>query len=176
MSNPKLLTRRTALMAALLMATTAAQTQTPSRYVVEIVVFRSSSQTGTAPASDTVKLAGENDIETTSVASRRLGAAANRLRATAGYKILAHTAWSQGPAGWNSRRGVAAASVGLAKAGLSGKVILERGQYLHLGVDLTLEEGGKRFHLSELRRVKVNETQYFDHPAIGVLAVVTPAT
>jgi len=39
---------------------------------------------------------------------------------------------------------------------------------LHLG-----DEHG--WSLSELRKVKFNERNYFDHPAFGVIAIVSPA-
>ncbi len=51
---------------------------------------------------------------------------------------------------------------------------LERGQYLHLGMNLTLTGQGGTWRMNELRRVKFNERQYFDHPAFGVIALVSP--
>ena len=61
------------------------------------------------------------------------------------------------------------------RSGLSGTVILERGQYLHLGFDLRVTEGSRSWVVNEVRRVKTNERQYFDHPAVGIIALVTPA-
>ena len=57
-------------------------------------------------------------------------------RGPAGIAVLAHTAWTQPPAGWNSRRGVSLSQLGVNVPGLSGNVVLERGQFLHLGFDL----------------------------------------
>ena len=33
--------------------------------------------------------------------------------------------------------------------------------------------GGRRYRISEVRRVKADEIQYFDHPSVGVIAVVS---
>ena len=69
--------------------------------------------------------------------------------------------------------------------GLSGLVTLERGTYLHLGMSLSYTPAnppsglgaapGTAFMLEENRRVRLNERHFYDHPAFGVIAVVTPA-
>jgi hypothetical protein len=157
----------------LLASATAIPQQAGARYTVEIVVFRNGGQAAATTAETQSALSSTDDVEPTTVATRKLGGAASRLRAAGGMRVLAHTAWSQGATGWNSRRGVTASRLGIAGSGIGGKVILERGQYLHLGVDLTVEDGGHRYRINEVRRVKPDEIQYFDHPALGVIAVVT---
>jgi hypothetical protein len=69
--------------------------------------------------------------------------------------------------------------------GLTGTIYLERGSYLHLGVSLNYQTSnppaglaatpGTVFNLNESRRVKFFERNYYDHPAFGVIALVTPA-
>jgi hypothetical protein len=168
------MTRHLGLAALLLLASAAAvPQQAVTRYNVEIVVFRTASLVGALPDTAPREVVGSDAVESTAVTTRKLGSAANRLRNAGGYRILAHTAWAQAPTGWNSRRGLSAAQLGIERAGITGKVFLERGEYLNLRIDLTVEDAGRRYHLSEVRRVKANETQYFDHPAIGVLAMVT---
>ena len=160
----------------LLSATPAAlpQQSLPARYEVEILVFR---MDGELPLAPPESLRTEPDaVQATPVAQRRLADAAGRLRAAGGFRIIAHTAWTQAPAAWNSRRGVPVSTLGLEGSGLTGTVILERGQYLHLGFDLRYGEGSNGVLLNEVRRVKINERQYFDHPAVGIIALVTPAT
>ncbi len=172
---------RQGMVALLLLASAAAvPQQAVTRYTVEIVVFRTASQTGALPDSAPRELAGDDEVETTIVATRKLTSAASRLRKTGGFRVLAHTAWTQAPAGCAGAdcrtlsRGVSAAHLGLARSAISGEVILKRGaQSLHLGVDLTVDDGGRRYHISEVRPVKANDIQYFDHPAVGVIAVVT---
>jgi ATP-binding cassette subfamily C protein len=58
-------------------------------------------------------------------------------------------------------------------AGLHGTIFLEHGQYLHLGFDLQLGSGPS-WSLRELRKIRYNEKNYFDHPGFGVIAIVSP--
>ena len=108
----------------------------------------------------------------------------NRLRASGTYVPLAHAAWSQTASSWGTRAGFAVQRLGLNVQGLSGTVFLERGQFLHLGMSLTYAMPSPPpglgaapdtpFTLSESRRVRFYERSYFDHPAFGVIALVTP--
>lgn len=149
-----------------------ALTQQPTAYTVEIVVFRT---VGASPPNEVAASAsGGADMTSSPASSQRLADVANRLRASGSYRVVGQASWTQAPAPWNSRRGVPASQVGLG-GGLSGTVILERGQYLHLGFDLKYTEGDRTWVLNEVRRVRPNERQYFDHPALGVIAIVTPA-
>ncbi len=171
--------RRLLLATLLSLCTGSALPQSPASYTVEIVVFRNGSDAAALPAAGTPAAtalpAAGGDVEATPVAASKLVGATAKLRnRTSGFRVLAHAAWTQAPAGWNSRRGVSATQLGL--AGISGKVILERGQYLHFGVDLTIEDGGKRYHIDEVRQVKPNQIHYLDHPSVGVLAIVTATT
>jgi hypothetical protein len=143
----------------------------PARYEIEVLIFRNGELSThlLTPAAPDASMQGEP------VAPKRLLDAATRLRAAKGFSVLAHGAWTQAPAAWNSRRGVVADQIGLSAAGLSGTVILERGQYLHLGFDLRYREGDREVTLNEVRRVRVNERNYFDHAGVGVIAIVTAA-
>jgi len=108
----------------------------------------------------------------------------SKLRASAGYAPLAHVAWSQTASAWGSRAGFALQRLGIDVPGMTGTVVLERGQYLHLGMTLAYAPAnppaglgapaGTTFTLNEGRRVRFNERTYFDHPAFGVIALVTP--
>jgi hypothetical protein len=101
----------------------------------------------------------------------RVAAAMNR----GGYRLLWHQAWVQ-PA----LRGEAPSLDELAKlhggavaAGLQGGISLTAGRFLHLGVDLQLRSDERlEAELRQSRRVRLGVEQYFDHPAIGVIAVV----
>jgi hypothetical protein len=161
--------RRLLMILALLGMAGQALPQTPG-YTVEIVVFRNGGVVAAQDAGAPWPGLSGDDVEAVSVASRRLGGSVARLNAK-GLRVLAQGAWKQEPTAFRSRRGVSAARLG--SAGIAGKVILERGERLHLGVDLVVEDGGKRYRLNEVRQVKTDEINYFDHPAIGVLAIVT---
>jgi len=109
----------------------------------------------------------------------------NRLRASGTYLPVAHVAWSQTASSWGTRAGFPVDKLGIAVPGLSGSVLLERGQFLHLGMSLTYvvptppaslgAAPGTAFTLNESRRVRFYERNYYDHPAFGVIALVTPA-
>jgi hypothetical protein len=163
--------RRLALAALLSCLALPALPQASGGYTVEIVVFRNGGEAAALPDSGARPVITGDDVSATTVSARKLGGAVSRLNG-AGKRVIAHSAWRQGAASVRSRRGVSAAQLGL--NGITGKVILERGTFLLLGIDLVVEDGGKRYRLQELRQqAKVNELQYFDHPAFGVLALVS---
>jgi len=105
--------------------------------------------------------------------SYQLGGMASRLRASGQYRIVAHAAWLQTATPWGRHLGIDLADLGIHAPDLSGAVYLERGTLLHFGIDLKLGPAPV-YHLSELRRIKFNEKHYFDHPAFGAIAIVSP--
>ena len=167
-------------------------------YNVEIIVFRAAGALG--GAEDWSAEAGARSIAGDESASGsaqvghfvaalpqslwQLGELENRLRASGSYVPVAHTAWSQTASAWGTRAGFALAKLGISVPGLSGNVFLERGQFLHLGMTLTYAMAAPPpglgaapdtpFTINESRRVRFYERNYFDHPAFGVIALVTP--
>ena len=104
----------------------------------------------------------------------QLGGLAARLRTGGTWQVLAHAGWIQTATDWPKHAGLELSDVGLAAPDLHGSIYLERGQqYLHLGVDLQLGSN-PTWSLRELRKVKFNEKNYFDHPGFGVIAIVSP--
>jgi hypothetical protein len=173
--------RRLALTMLLLASTAAVPQGAGTRYTVEILVFRNSGQTSPLPADTPLQTDTDDGVDATVAGVRRLSSAASRLKA-GGIKVLAHTAWTQSPASCgglacrNAVRGVPVVQVGMARTGVTGKAGVQRGSAgMYLGVDLTFDDAGRRYHILESRLVKVDQPQYFDHPAIGVLAVFTAA-
>lgn len=170
MTQPTGIARRLLLAAALTCLAVPALPQTSGNYVVEILVFRNGESAGAlGESASRARIAGD-DVPATTVTSRKLGGSVTRLN-NRNLRVLGHAAWKQAPSGWKSRRGVSTSLLGL--SGMDGKVILERGEFLHLGIDMVVEDGGKRYRLNEVRQVKLDEIQYFDHPAIGVIAIVS---
>lgn len=149
--------------------------QSSSLYTVEIIVFRNTGNAGALPPNAVLPTVLDDGIEITPVTPAKLNTAARKLDSSGEFKVLARAAWTQGPTVYNSRIGVSAAQLGLAN-GIFGKICLEKGTYLNLRLDLTVEDGGQRYQLSEVRPVKPNEINYFDHPAVGVLAIVSAAS
>ena len=168
-------------------------------YNIEIIVFRVAAALG--GAEDWSAEAGARSVagdESASGSSQvghfvaalppavwQLGELENRLRSSGTYVPVAHTAWSQTASAWGTRAGFPLQKLGISVPGLTGNVFLERGQFLHLGMTLTYAMTAPPaglgaapdtpFTINESRRVRFYERNYFDNPAFGVIALVTPA-
>ncbi|MEA3179229.1 MAG: hypothetical protein QOI59_2752 [Gammaproteobacteria bacterium] len=168
-------------------------------YHIEIIVFRANGAQGggenwsaEAGANNTV---GEETSSGSSQVGHFISALAadqfqlsdieTKLRSSGAYVPVAHVAWAQTASAWGTKAGFPLQKLGVDVPGLNGTVYLERGQYLHLGMALSyaiasppagLGAGpGTAFALNENRRVRFYERNYYDHPAFGVIALVTPA-
>jgi hypothetical protein len=167
-------------------------------YNVEIIVFRAAGELGGAEdwgaEAGARNIAGEESTSDSLQMGRfvaalppavwQLNELENRLRTSGTYVPVAHAAWSQTASSWGTRAGFSVQRLGISAPGLTGTVFLERGQFLHLGMSLTYAmpspppglgaAPGTSFTINESRRVKFYERNYFDHPAFGVIALVTP--
>jgi hypothetical protein len=168
-------------------------------YNIELVIFRAATALGggenwSAEGSGRSLTSGEESTSGGGQIGRfvralpesqfQLNDIANKLRSTGVYVPVAHVAWSQTPSAWGTRTGLPVERLGLNVAGLTGSVSLERGQYLHLGMTLSYAmpnppagigaAPGTPLILNESRRIRFYERNYFDHPAFGVIALVTP--
>jgi hypothetical protein len=163
-------------------------------YNIEVIVFRATggpaaAEDWTAPVPRPPRAAESGGdaaggaavvgrfVGTTSEAQLQLTDLRTRLAASGAYQPLAHAGWSQTASSWGSRAGFTLQRLGISVPGLSGMFYLERGSFLHLGVSLKYApaSGGPTYELAELRRVRAYDKNYYDHPAYGVVAVVTPA-
>src|SRR5215468_6600431 len=169
-----------------------------SVYNIEIIVFRATNALGGAEdwsaEAGARNIAGEESASGAATVGHfvaplppsmwQLGELENRLRASGVYVPVAHTAWSQTASSWGTRAGFSVQKLGIEVPGLSGSVFLERGQWLHLGMALTYAMPSPPqglgaapdtpFTINESRRVRFYERNYFDHPAFGVIALVSP--
>ncbi|HXW74327.1 MAG TPA: CsiV family protein [Steroidobacteraceae bacterium] len=168
-------------------------------YNIEIIVFRASGALGAAEdwsaEAGARSIAGDESASGSSQVGHfvaalppsvwQLDELESRLRASGTYVPVAHTAWSQTASAWGTRAGFPLQKLGISVPGLSGNVFLERGQFLHLGMTLSYAMAAPPpglgaapdtpFTINESRRVHFYERNYFDHPAFGVIALVTPA-
>lgn len=168
-------------------------------YNIEIIVFRPTSVIGGAEnwsaEAGTRSIAGDESAGGSSEVGHFVAAIPptawqltdleNRLRSSGAYVPIAHAAWSQTASSWGTRAGFPLQRLGVDVPGLTGTVFFERGQFLHLGMTLTYAMAAPPaglgaapdtpFTLNESRRVRFYERNYFDHPAFGVIALVTPA-
>jgi len=181
-------------------AAPAAPTPASPVYNIEIIVFRATSALGpaedwSAEAGVRSVFAGDESLNGSSQVGHfvgalppsmwQLGELENRLRASGTYVPVGHAAWSQTASSWGTRAGFTLQKLGIEVPGLSGTVFLERGQFLHLGMSLTYAMPSPPpglgaapdtpFTINESRRIRFYERNYFDHPAFGVIALVTPA-
>ena len=169
-----------------------------SVYNIEIIVFRTTSALGGAEdwgaEAGARNIAGEESasggatvghfVAALPSSAWQLGELESRMRASGLYVPVAHTAWAQTASSWGTRAGFTMQKLGIEVPGLSGTVFLERGQWLHLGMSLTFAMAtppqglgaapDTPFTINESRRVRFYERNYFDHPAFGVIALVTP--
>jgi hypothetical protein len=169
-------------------------------YNIEIIVFRATQALGGAENWNVQSGTRESGTDgETADSSRRTGRFVtllpesafqltpleSKLRSTGLYVPVAHVAWSQTASDWGTRAGFQLQRLGIDVPGLSGTVFLERGQFLHLGMALSYAPAsppggmgaapGTPFNLSQSRRIKFYERNYFDHPGFGVITLVTPA-
>jgi peptidoglycan-binding protein CsiV len=167
----------------------------PTVYTIEVIVFRNQSGAG-GPEDWGVKAVARGPetpeapvtgrfVQSIPSSQFQLNDIAARLQNTTNYPPIAHFAWQQTASSWGSRAGFTVSKLAGSVPGLSGVIFLERGSYLHLGMSLSYQapnppaalaaSPGTVFNLSESRRVKFFERNYYDHPAFGVIALVTPS-
>ena len=199
--NPKLRTLCFTLLTALACALPAVSQEAASpAYNIEVVVFRATSAQGiaenwSAEAGTSNIVAGEEASSGSSQVGRFVGMIPSssyqltdiesKLRSSGAYVPVAHVAWSQTASAWGTRAGFTLQKLGVDAPGLAGTVFLERGMYLHLGMTLTYADpsppqglgaaSGTTFIMNQSRRIRFYERNYFDHPAFGVIALVSPA-
>lgn len=164
----------------------AAQQAGGSLYMVELIVFRTTSvsgnedwsavPTGRGFGNESTRGGTPQVVRILAPGDYRLAPVEATLRTSGAWRPIAHAAWVQSAANWGTHIGIALSDLGINSPGLSGTVYLERATYLHLGVDLSLNAGGIDYTIKEMRSVKYNERQYFDHPAFGVIAMVSPVS
>jgi hypothetical protein len=190
-----------ALLAALPASSQDAPATAPANvYNIEIILFRATQALGGAEnwsaqglrddfsadgeVSDSQRRVGRF-VASLPSSSFQLTPLENKLRSTGLYVPVAHVAWSQTASDWGTRAGFQLQRLGIDVPGLTGTVFLERGQYLHLGMALAYAPSsppagmgagpGTTFNLSQSRRIRFYERNYYDHPAFGVITLVTPA-
>jgi hypothetical protein len=164
-------------------------------YNVEVIVFRNNSGSGGAEDWSAKPVARGPDtpdapatgkfVQAIPAAQFQLNDVARKLQGTTNYQPIAHFAWQQTASSWGSRAGFTVAKLAGNVPGLSGIFYLESGTYLHLGMALNYQTSnppeslaaspGTVFMLNESRRIRYDKLSYYDHPAFGVIALVTPA-
>lgn len=113
-------------------------------------------------------------VHTLAPSDFRLDGVVRGLSRSGSWRPVAHVAWVQSAPPWGSHTGVPLSQLGVDAPELTGTVYLEHSQhYLQLGFDVTLNAGAP-YRIDEMRNIRANEKQYFDHPAFGIIAAVYP--
>jgi Peptidoglycan-binding protein, CsiV len=174
-----------ALLLALSPRPSGAAAATTGLYQVEVIIFQATSPPAGEDLSASAEGRGFNGqlehgaappalLRMLDASEMQLGGLASRLGTSGSWRVLVHAGWIQGATDWPQHAGLKLEDLGIAVPGLAGSVYVERGQYLHLGFDLHLGTSPV-WSLRELRKVKFNEKNHFDHPGFGVIAIVSPA-
>jgi hypothetical protein len=169
----------------------------PASYDVEIVVFAyrnvaaNGEQWSTAVPQNSASPGHYNDgqVQELPVGAYQLNSISNGLRQSSSYSVLFHRAWRQ-PA-YAEANAVDLPVHAVASSGnntIEGSVRLIRERFLHLDAELLMMStrnynpvmdvntapAARVYSLQEKRRIKSKVTHYFDHPAFGMIARVTP--
>jgi hypothetical protein len=188
------------LAVAALSATATAQNATPIVYDVELIVFQNMQPPGTpedwaleqqialkerpvVDVEDEGPIAAgpvtglEAGLERKPLAREqfRMTALAAQLGRSRAYRPIAHFGWSQVGTPLNATTPLPLGDL-LPTGNLSGSTALALGRYLHLTLDLSFQPEGstQAYVLRQTRRMRSKERHYIDHPAFGVIALVTP--
>ena len=161
---------------------------TTNMYDIEVVVFEnrlSDLEGGELWAREPEKAASAGKDESVSTgdnppADSPLSAATAALEKSGRHHVLAHLRWKQSAEAKSESKPVKIANTA---GGLDGSLRFYLSRFLILELNLALRETPSGattekeavvYRLNEPRRIKVAETNYFDHPKFGALVRVSP--
>jgi hypothetical protein len=104
-----------------------------------------------------------------------LANAATLLQREGAHRVLLHQRWRQAAEEKSASKPVRLRS---ADGQLDGSLRFYLSRFLHVDVDVAMQDraatvGENNYRLTEHRRIKTQELNYFDHPKLGVLLRVT---
>jgi hypothetical protein len=151
----------------------------PSQYRVELVIFRHLDKSDTtlekpreASVLPIANIEGVRDAPSPAD-SMQLNNIAQRIDDLQAYELVRQLAWIQTAENIEAAVPVNLALMGLDPGVVSGTVKFFTRRYLHLDIDLLLQSSGA--DISGSKRIRLNESHYFDHPDFGVIAKVSRA-
>jgi hypothetical protein len=129
-------------------------------------------------------------VSSLSPAFFKLAAMESSLQRSRGYEVVGHIGWTQLAVPRGSGLAVDLSEVGLSGLPIRGTGALERGKYLYLRLNLAYTPADPpaslvgtvqsdrvvTFSLNQVRRIRPFERHYFDHPAFGVIAMISPVS
>jgi len=145
-------------------------------YQVDVLVFAQ-----TAPGDDgeqwrtpTTLPEAKDAREPADATDSKLASAMAELQKDTSYSILAHKSWTQRA---DEKKLTQAVHIHSADDTLNGYVQFFVSRFLHLDLNLQLRDPTNPdlvYAIKDGRRIKTQETTYFDHPRFGALVLVTP--
>ncbi len=171
------------LLPALLLPAQAATTQSEKPYQVEVLVFE---HQGAAPTDEQwptgmpAPVKGAIAPNGNLPAGAKLATTLESLEKNRKYRVLAYAGWTQVPTAKSETKPIRISGSEARPGELDGAVTFHVSRFLHLDVDVRLRatdtaaENPVVYRIRESRRVKSQETQYFDHPRFGLLVRLTP--
>lgn len=179
-----------------LQASAASTTKPPDRYEVEVVIFQNyldyleGQELWTHDTVDK-ELPGideARDSGTRPDPGSDLSKAATTLEAGGDYIILTHKRWEQKAEPRSSAKWMRVGNPNSFESDLIGTMRFYQGRYLHVELELLFRDRSvvaassadgvvalpQVYRISERRRVRRLEVNYFDHPKFGALVQVTP--
>ena len=186
-----------ALLSVALAAPVLAQSRTtppPQPYEVEVLVFQSKLSYLEGEelwTSDKVNvnlpdLTAAVEPENILMPDSPIAKAAATLDADANYRVLLHARWAQDAGPKSDTKWVYLHDARVGQAELEGVLRFYRGRFLHVDLEFLFRDQearrptsqpdgtGPLYRISEHRRIRSRDINYFDHPKFGALVRVTP--
>lgn len=134
-------------------------------YKVEVVVFMNLNDQRAYEAPHSLQNEViETEATTWLIEPSMLIEQANRIKRSANYRLVQHYSWGQ-----ESLPVEQAATYMIAEPLLQGHIKVYAEQLLFTNIDIDFNG----YHLTEKRRLKLDEKHFFDHPKFGVLMQVS---
>jgi len=179
-----------------LQAGAASTTKPPDRYEVEVLIFQNyldyleGQELWTQDTVDK-KLPGIDQARDSGAQpdpNSDLSKAAEALEAGGDYLILTHRRWEQEAEPRSTAKWMRVGNPNLFESDLIGTMRFYQGRYLHIELELLFRDRSvavvsstagvvalpQVYRISEHRRIRNLEVNYFDHPKFGALVQVTP--
>ncbi len=179
-----------------LQASAASTTKPPDRYEIEVLVFQNyldyleGQELWTQDTVDK-KLPGIDQARDSGARpdpNSDLSKAAEALEAGGDYLILTHRRWEQEAESRSTAKWMRVGNPNSFESDLIGTMRFYQGRYLHVELELLFRDRSvamvsstegvvalpQVYRISEQRRIRSLEVNYFDHPKFGALVQVTP--
>lgn len=134
-------------------------------YIVEVIVFENTNQSGiTEPHDYESPKKPRTNAQTWRVNKQLLGDEAEKIGQSSDYILRHHLAWGQESLPYSK-----SATYTVIESDTQGYIKVYADQLLFANIDIDY----KGFRMTEKRRLKLNEKHFFDHPKFGLLMQVS---